>query len=386
MYSIPDYGAMIADRVRTGAFVRALRAAVKPDSTVVDIGTGTGIFALLACAFGARRVYAIEPDDAIQLAREMALANGWADRIHFHQALSTDVTLPERVDVIVSDIGGTLPWFRNHIRSIADARQRFLDPGGILIPQQDTAWAAVIESPDWYAEHTGPWQDNGFGLDMDVARRLVTNMFGTGRVTPDQLLTEPRRWATVDYGRVEAPDVHSAIKWSVTRAGVGHGLATGFDRIVIPGVHLSNAPDAPESTRPEHIYGHMLFPWSTPVSLAAGDQVTVDIEARLIGEDYVWSWNTRVLEGGSADAEKAHFRQSTFFGSPLTAAKLHKRGASYRPTLTEDGRMARFVLESMNLRLPLGEIARLLSAEFAGRFQHPKDTLSYVADLAQKYG
>ena len=60
MYSIADYGAMIADDVRMGAFVRALRQAIKPGAVVIDIGTGTGIFALLACRFGARRVYAIE--------------------------------------------------------------------------------------------------------------------------------------------------------------------------------------------------------------------------------------------------------------------------------------------------------------------------------------
>mgnify|MGYP001184895145 CR=1 FL=1 len=72
---------MIADRVRMDAYVRALRQAVVPGSVVIDIGTGTGIFAMLACQFGARRVYAIEPDDAIQVAREIAAANGFADRI-----------------------------------------------------------------------------------------------------------------------------------------------------------------------------------------------------------------------------------------------------------------------------------------------------------------
>ena len=156
MYSISDYGAMIADRVRTGAFVRALRAAVKPDSTVVDIGTGTGIFALLACAFGARRVYAIEPDDAIQLAREMALANGWADRIHFHSG-SVDRCHPARAS------GRDRLRHRRHAAVVSqshplDRRRaaRFLDPGGVLIPQQDTAWAAIIESPDWYARADGP--------------------------------------------------------------------------------------------------------------------------------------------------------------------------------------------------------------------------------------
>ena len=385
MYSISDYGAMIADKVRIGAFARALGQVIEPDSIVVDVGTGTGIFALLACRLGARRVHAIEPDDAIQLAREMASVNGYADRIHFHQALSTEVSLRDRADVIISDIGGTLPWFGNHIRSIADARRRFLAHDGVLIPQQDAAWAAVIESPDWYEDHTGPWHDHGFDLDMTVARRFVTNTFGKGRVTEDQLLTDARHWKTIDYRCLEETDVCGSIEWTVTREGVGHGLAAGFDRVVLPGIQLSNAPGAPESMRPERTYPHLLFPWQVPVRLAVGDHVSVDLEARLIGEDYVWSWKTVVREHGPSGIEKARFGQSTFFGAPLTPDKLRKRGAGYTPTLSEDGRMARFALDLMSQRIQLGDIARRLSTEFAGRFQHSNDTLGYVADLSQKY-
>ena len=64
MYTIPEYGRMMGDRVRMEAYTLALRQAVKPGSVVLDIGTGTGIFAVLACQFGARVVYALEPDEA----------------------------------------------------------------------------------------------------------------------------------------------------------------------------------------------------------------------------------------------------------------------------------------------------------------------------------
>src|SRR5437667_374068 len=54
MYNIADYGAMISDKVRIAAFVRALRQAVTPGAVVVDLGTGPGMFALLACRLGWR--------------------------------------------------------------------------------------------------------------------------------------------------------------------------------------------------------------------------------------------------------------------------------------------------------------------------------------------
>jgi len=157
MYSVSDYGSMIADSVRMDAFVQALRQAVKPESVVLDLGTGTGIFALLACQFGARRVYAVEPNDAIQVAREIAVANGYTERIEFIQNISTKVTLPERADVIISDIGGLLPWLEHLIPSISDARQRLLAPGGLLIPQRDIMWAALVEASKLYSHYTTPW-------------------------------------------------------------------------------------------------------------------------------------------------------------------------------------------------------------------------------------
>ncbi len=386
MYSIADYGEMIADTARMNAFATALRATVKPGSVVVDLGTGTGIFALLACRLGARRVYAIEPDAAIQVAKEIAAANNCADQIEFVQAMSTDVNLPERADVIVSDIGGMLPWFQKHIPVIADARRRFLAPGGVLIPQQDVAWAAVIDAPELYERQSGPWRDNQFGLDMEAARRIVTNTWSRGSVTREHLLAEPQAWATLDYARIEDPDVCARIDWSIGRSGTGHGLAAGFDRTVIGGVHLSNAPAAAGGERSPGIYGTVFFPWPEPVALATGDLVTVELAARLVADDYIWSWKTSVLDRGDPSAEKAVFSQSTFFGAPISPAQLRKRAASYTPSLNEEGRITRFVLEAMGHGVALGEIAQQVSARFSSRFPTPQDGLSFVADLSVKFG
>ena len=91
MYSVHDYGAMIADRVRMEAYAEALRQAVKPGSVVLDLGSGAGIFALLACRLGARHVYAIEPSDIIEVGREIAAANSYSGRITFVQQRSEQV-------------------------------------------------------------------------------------------------------------------------------------------------------------------------------------------------------------------------------------------------------------------------------------------------------
>jgi protein arginine N-methyltransferase 1 len=383
MYSISDFGAMIGDRERIAAFAEALRRVITPQSVVIDIGTGTGIFALLACRFGARRVYAIEPSPAIQVAREIAAANGYADRISFLEALSTDVELPERGDVIVSDLGGLLPWFGTHLPAIINAR-RFLSDGGVLIPQRDSAWAAVIEAPDTYAKQTAPWEDGCFELDMSAARRLAVNSTGRCRITADQLLTESRQWAVLDYARLEDANIDALVRWTATRGGDGHGIVVGFDRTLADGIRLCNAPDRPGALGHKSIYATVFFPWESPVRLAAGDYVEVRLRATLVDEEYIWNWTTSVGDGPRPSAMKARFAQSTLIGMPLSPAALRKASASYVPTLTENGRMARFVLDAMSRGLTLSEIAARLSSEFST--SRVRDPLSYVAALARQYG
>ena len=184
MYDLIGYGEMIADDVRTECYARSLRAAVTPDATVLDIGTGTGLFALLACRFGARHVYAIEPGDAIALAREIARANGFERRITFMQRMSEGVALPEPVDVIVSDVRGVLPLYKRSVAAVLDARRRLMAPGGTLIPRRDRLMVALAEAPDLYEKHTKPWAESLHGIDSSVARRYVCNTWHRGRVSP----------------------------------------------------------------------------------------------------------------------------------------------------------------------------------------------------------
>lgn len=383
-YSIFDYGGMIADRVRMAGFSRALRRAIAKDSVVLDIGTGTGIFAMLACQMGARKVYAVEPDDAILLAREIAQANGLAERIQFINKLSTDIDLPELADVMVSDLGGLLPWFENHIPSIVDARNRLLKPGGTLIPRCDVAWAALVEAPEFYAHYSAGWQRDRFDLDMSAAQRMATNTLRRMRATPEQILGAPQSWATLDYGTVVDPNIAGELSWTVPRHGVIHGICLWFDRTLAPGILLSNAPGVAADQAPT-IYANLFYPFAAPVAVARDDRVEVKLSASLIGADYVWRWETAVLDGAHRQRAKARFNQSTFHSAPLARAKLSKRAAAYVPKLNDEAAIDRFVIDRMAGALTLGEIAEQLVSEYPNEFPHRQAALNRVGDLAQKY-
>ena len=370
---------MIADKVRTDAYARALRKAVGPESVVLDIGAGTGILSLLACQYGARKVYAVEPSDAINVARQIATDNGYADRIEFIQALSTEIDLPEKANVIVCDIRGTLVPFQQQVLSITDARQRMLTPEGVLIPQRDSLWAAVVEAPDAYNNIVDPWEKSRFELNMNAARRIVTNSWIRMRASAEQLLSEPRCWAVIDYTTVDSPNLDAVVRFQVTRDGIGHGLQLWFDAELIDGVGFSNAPE-----QPELIYGAGFFPWSSPVPLASGDTVVVRLRANLSGDEYVWSWESEVYSE-LTQRPKAHFRQSTFWDSPLSPERLKKRAGGHCPTLGDQGQIDKFILGRMDGLAANEDIARALMSHFPSRFRSLTEALARTCTLSEQY-
>jgi protein arginine N-methyltransferase 1 len=317
MYSLRFYGQMLADASRMDAYTAALRQTVTADSIVMDLGSGPGVFALLACKLGARRVYAVEPASVISVAREFATVNGCADRIQFFENLSTEIALPEPADVIISDLRGVLPWFQQHIPAIKDARTRLLARDGVLIPRRDILWAALVEAPAQYEQLVGPWQKNRFDLNLTAASRFVTNTWRKEHLQPEQLLSEPVCWTTVDYQLVETADMRAEISLQAVREGTAHGFAVWFDSELIDGVSFSNHPRGPET-----IYGNGLFPFSEPIALRAGDRVQIRLAAKTIEDDYVWRWDSDFFRRENEAQPNASFRQSTFFGVPLSNNQL----------------------------------------------------------------
>ncbi len=321
MYSLDDYRKMAADRARIDAYAAALKTRVTSETVVADIGTGTGNFTLLACRCGARRVYAIEPADIIHLAQELVSVNGYADRVVFIQDLSTRVTLPERAGVIVSDLRGVLPWFDGHIPAIADARERHRTVGGVLIPQQDTVWAAPVDGADLYHAVLDPWDEPRFDLDFAPARAAATDGWAKAKVRSDQVLASPRRLAILDYGTISEADARlsAEARWEVDRAGMIHGFAVWFDTVLLGDIGFSNAPG-----QPEHVYGSGFFPLKHPVVISPGDHISLRLRADPAGEDYLWRWKT-LVRGDRPARVKAAFDQSNFAGTPQAAAALRRR-------------------------------------------------------------
>jgi len=377
MYPLRAYGEMISDAGRFDAYANAIARAVRPGDVVLEIGCGPGVFALLARRAGAARVYAIESDDVVHLAKQLATANGLAEGIKFLQSDSRRTELPERVNVIVSDIRGTLPLFEHAIPSMEDARRRFLAPGGILIPQRDTLKAALAEADVYYSSLTSPWGGSLQGLDLSSSLSVILNEKHTVIFKREQLLSEPQNWCVLDYAAGVQKQAAANLSFRVVRPGVAHGLCLWFETQLFEDIGYSSGPDGAST-----IYGQAFLPWLEPVNVVEGQEIQVELHADLVGDDYVWRWNTRIDIPGS---KARHFQQSTFQGANFAPHSLHRRAAGFVPALSETGEADRWLLQAMDGKASLQEIAQEAAKLFPKLFSGWDEAFRRAAELSGKY-
>ncbi len=367
---------MIADAVRMDAYQRALKQAITPRSCVVDIGTGSGILALMAAKLGARRVYAIELDDVIGLARRLVRDNGLGDRITLIQADAREVTLEEPADVIVSDIGGHLPWHGCHLSVINHARSQLLAAGGVMIPAVDRIFAAVVSCNNMAWRSV--WQHAPHGLDVSAAAEAAASEIRAHRFDPDDLLSDPVPVAALDYRAALETDLEQQINLDITRQGAACGVALWFDRDLSDAVCIENSPGAMASQNAARIYRQLLFPWPKDVDVTKGDSVRLSLQATLSGADYDWSWDSLIRKLAGGNIQGIRFKQST---APPAANGAETSAAE----LSQEGKALRLCLSLMKAGADNEAIADALMRGFPQRYPRRDMALAHVAALCREY-
>ena len=263
-----DYYDMMSDPVRMAAYQEAIASVVRPGDVVVDLGAGLGILSLLAARAGARRVYAIEKGDAIELAREVARLSRLDDRIEFIAESSLTCRLPERADVLVSETLGSFAIDENTLEFTIDARRRLLAPGARLLPSRLQLFIAPAEHERGHERLTF-WR-NVAGFDYAPAIAEILGRMSLAEVDQAALLATGQRVADIDLARVESPEVAASLRFEIERGGTIHGLAGWFEARLSTSVSISTSPADP----PTH-WKQAFFPFREPVRVVPGDVLTV---------------------------------------------------------------------------------------------------------------
>ena len=303
MYNISSYRSLMEDKVRVDAYLGALQKAVKPGDIVVDLGAGVGTWAFVSCQLGAKKVYAIEFTPGIHVARQIAAVNSLQDRIEFIQDFSTSVDLPERADVIIFDLHGQHPLYSNSVACIIDARERFLKPGGTLIPFRETVWACILEDTAEYEACVGFWDAPFHGINMRPGKTFAADWRYGARPAPGAVVTDKVCYAELDYRTLQQTELSAEVSLHVLRDCTGHGSYLWFDSEMWPGIGFSNAPGQPQT-----VFAGTFLPFPDPVAMQRGDEVKLSLSFRLVNTEYVWAWTTRIYGAGKL---KAEFSQST---------------------------------------------------------------------------
>lgn len=165
---------IVGDAARNDAYEAALRRAVTPGCLVLEVGTGTGLLAMMAARAGAGRVVTCEASESVaRTAREIVARNGFADRItvigRHSSALDLARDLGTPADVFVSEIVSNNLVGEGVFDVLEDVRHRLVRQGGAVIPEGGQLRVALCCDLKWESTRLGTIS----GFDLSPFNRLA---------------------------------------------------------------------------------------------------------------------------------------------------------------------------------------------------------------------
>lgn len=288
---------LLADEVRTNAFREAIARTVKPGDVVLDIGCGSGILSFFACQAGAK-VYAIDRGGMAGVAQFLARHLGFADRITVLRDESTNVELPERADVLISETLGVLGFDENLLGSIVDARARLLRPGAVIVPRRVALEIVPVELPNEHARHIIWWSAPRYGFDLRPMRGFASNSILFINISPAAHTARPESIIDIDLRTAASTFVRGSAQFTASRDCVIHGFALWFTATLAEDITITN--NEPGGTH----WAQGFLPLEQPIALTRGAHIDVDLES---DDGNHWRWR------GKAGVEE--FDQTTLFAT-----------------------------------------------------------------------
>lgn len=372
---VDEHRQYLSDANRLDAFSRAIDAAVRPGSIVLDLASGTGILGLMACRAGAARVYSVEVGGMIEAARGIAGENGFADRIVFIKGLSTHIQLPERVDVVVADQIGNFGFNAGIVEYFADARLRFLKPEGVTLPRQLDLRLCLVESEARDAQ-VEFWRSRPSDFGFESLHELAANTGYQVDLAPSETLSDPQTLARVCLGGAVAP-IRGTVSLQARRSGVLHGLGGWFSAELAPGISMTNDPFSASRIRRRQIF----FPVRPALRVEPSDQV--DVAMTILPKDGMVSWSVEVQAKDGSRRKSA--RHSTWKGMLLDREDLERTRPDFVPTLTERGEARRSVVNLCDGSRCVRAIEEEVRARHPDLFSSRADAEEFVAEVITRY-
>ena len=294
---IGTHATMLVDEVRMRAFAAAIARAVRPGEIVVDVGSGSGVLALLCAKAGARRVYAIERGPMAKLIEQAAITNGLANIVRVVRKDARDVSFDgpndDKPTLMVSEMIGSFGIDEDYLGLLGTVRARCA-AGCWVLPATVSVQLALASLPA-LSQEVATVRD-GLGVRLHELAALLLSRVSLAWVDAASLVTTATPAACFAVGDRPPRVVGGPVLAS--RAASANAIVGWFHSELVEGVSLSSAPGEDKSH-----WSNVVFPLDAPLELVAGEQVELAVRPRMITDRGTWSWSARagsVLRRGDA--------------------------------------------------------------------------------------
>ncbi len=367
---LEEHRGYLADARRLAAYRRALARKVRPGSVVLDLGAGTGVLGILALRAGAARVYAVDQGPILEAARAAARAAGFADRWVGIRGRSTEVDLPERADLVVTDNVGNFGLDYGILEAVADARARHLRRGGGCLPETVELQVALLSSAEAYGR-VAFWEKSRAGIRFPGLRRIAASTVAPVRAARRELVSPPATAVVVDLRRAADGPLEGRAILRASRTAAVHGLLGCFRARLAPGVPMTNSPASAAAIGRSPV----LLPFESPLRVRRGERLRVWLRLHPARDLVTWT----VQAEGSAPVT-----QSSFHGRLLSAEEMERLRPEGRPRLAPRGRAFARVLDLCREGRTLAGIRADLRRRFPRLFRTEAAASAFAASVLDR--
>ena len=362
---------MAFDNTRNELYEAAIRRFVTPDSVVLDLGSGLGVHALMAARAGAKRVFMVEPENVVHCAKEIATHNGYGDRVEAFQGCIEEIELPEKVDVIISVFTGNLLYSEDLLPSLFYARDKWLKPGGTLIPDSAELMLAPVSIAKTFEDSVAVWSTPHRGFDYSPLRRYAANGFLSDRSkgVEGELLAPAQPIAVADFYSANDTKLDASVTFNIEKAGTCHGLHAWIR------IHVGDEWAATGPIKAPMHWTPTTFTLDPPLKLSAGEALDTRVRRPAYGE---WVWTVQ------SNAGKA--QRSTFLAAPILPSSLQALSENGVATLSERGQAAKFVINKLDGKTSNAQIVAAVHTNFPKQFSSAAQAKQFVTGLVGRFG
>ncbi|MFW9909014.1 MAG: 50S ribosomal protein L11 methyltransferase [Candidatus Thorarchaeota archaeon] len=255
-FSVLHAASLLSQTSRIRKFAEAISRVVTPDTRVVDVGTGSGILAMLAAKAGAAEVVALDINqESVEYAKKAAFMNGLNDRIDFRVCHFADYFPEEKFDVVICEMLSAMLLVEQQIPATRHIWSYVIKKDGVFLPSSVRTYIATVQCDSIW---------NRFSI-QNLLFPMLPQSVAKGQ-TDD--LTDLQELSFFNLSTIcDEFMVEKTLKMDIVQDGVAHGIIGVFEASLVDDIRL----------RMEDGWRELFVPFQRMIDVKSGDVLEVYI-------------------------------------------------------------------------------------------------------------